>query len=203
MSETLKQRYKDIQINVISNVESVVSTLNETKAVANALVLNVDYNSKEAMSQLIKNQLESASILFLHLKLDNQNVKDGFICFDNIISEYIDNDDIGCVVVLSYADRYNNAIKKYYEKPQLHCDSYQVGDFVLPKQSGCHKFGQYVEVEDVPMSLCYRHNGSIRCDKRQKFSEEDCKYGGNNSILTYHFLAELAFKLGFTSKFGA
>ena len=55
----------------------------------------------------------------------------------------------------------------------------------------------------VPISVCYRHNGSVRTDKRQKFSEEDCKNGGNNSILTYHFLAELAFKLGFTAKFGA
>ncbi|KAL6632245.1 hypothetical protein U3516DRAFT_578247 [Neocallimastix sp. 'constans'] len=203
MAETLKQRYRNIQINVVSNVESLVSTLNETKAVANASVLNVDYNSKEAMSQLIKSQLENTNILFVHLKLETQEVKDGFVCFDNIIGEYIDNDDIGCVVALSYADRYNASIKKYYEKPQLHSDTLQKGSFTLPRQSGCHKVGQFVEVEDVPISVCYRHNGSVRTDNRKKFSEEDCKNGGNNSILTYHFLAELAFKLGFTSKFGA
>ncbi|ORX51050.1 hypothetical protein BCR36DRAFT_583119 [Piromyces finnis] len=203
MSETLMQRYGNIKINVISNVDTVVSTLNEAKAVNQASLLNIDYNSKEDIIQLTKEYLENASVLFIHLKLDSSMVKNGFICFDNIISEYIDNDDIGCVVALSYADRYNNAIKKYYENPQLHCDSYQLNNFVLPQQSGCHKAGLCVEVEDVPISVCYRHNGSIRCDKRQKFSEEDCKNGGNNSILTYHFLAELAFKLGFTSKFGA
>jgi len=203
MAETLKKRYRNIQINVISNVESLVSTLNEAKAVAKASLLAVDYNSKDSMSQLIKTELENVDVLFVHLKLENQEVKNGFICFDNIISEYIDNDDIGCVIALSYADRYNDVIKKYYERSQLHCDSYQIGSFPLPRQSGCHKAGQYVEVEDVPISVCYRHNGSIRTDKRQKFSEEDCKNGGNSYILTYHFLAELAFKLGFTSKFGA
>jgi len=100
------------------------------------------------MSQLIKDKLDNVSVLFVHLKLKNDDVKNGFICFDNIISEYIDNDDIGCVVAISYSDRYNNAIKKYYEKPQLHCDSYQLNDFVLPQQSGCHKAGKYVDVEE-------------------------------------------------------
>ena len=141
-------RYGDIKINVISNVESLVSTLNEAKAVANASILNVDYNSKEAMSQLIKSQLENVSVLYVHLKLENEEVKNGLICFDNILSEYINNDDIGCVVALSYADRYNPAIKNYYKKPQLHCDNYQMEHFTLPKQSGCHKAGQYVEVEE-------------------------------------------------------
>eukprot|EP00833_Pecoramyces_ruminatium_P000419 jgi/Orpsp1_1/1174451/evm.model.c7180000050143.1 len=147
MAETLKQRYRNIQINVISNVESLVSTLKEAKAVAKATNLNVDYNSKDSMSQLIKGELENADILFVHLKLENQDVKNGLICFDNIIAEYIDNDDIGCVVALSYADRYNNAIKKYYQRPQLHSDTIQIGGFTLPRQSGCHKVGQYVEVE--------------------------------------------------------
>lgn len=204
MADSLKERYKDMKVNLLSNDSSIVSFINQNKILENAQLLKMDFNNKDKLGEAIASELEKSVVLFVHLKLVPESVKDGLKCFENIISKYINNDDIICSVALTYADRYNANLMTYYDKPQLQNDEYQLNNtFILPKQSGCHKLGKFVEVESVPISVCYRHNGAIRRDLREKFSEDDCKHGGNGSILTYHFLAELAYKLGYTAKFGA
>jgi 2,3-bisphosphoglycerate-independent phosphoglycerate mutase len=54
-----------------------------------------------------------------------------------------------------------------------------------------------------PMIASYYHETETRKDNAKRFTERECERGANLSILADHFLPEIGYKLGYTSKYGA
>jgi len=74
-----------------------------------------------------------------------------------------------------------------------------------PVQSTRYLLGTPVETEDnIRLVASYYHEIMARRDTITQFEEEECMAkAGNGSVLAVRFLAELAYRLGFSAKYGA
>lgn len=76
---------------------------------------------------------------------------------------------------------------------------------IMPRQSYQIKNGlPVINNEQTALIYSYFHSGSARIDTATQYKSQHIQsHGGNNKILAWHFLAEIAHKLGFVSKYGA
>ncbi|KAI8367715.1 hypothetical protein BD560DRAFT_399352 [Blakeslea trispora] len=75
---------------------------------------------------------------------------------------------------------------------------------MAPRQSHVMKQGVQLAIADQTLVYSCFHSGSCRQDKVERFDgQEIVAYGGHQMILAWHLMAEIAYKLGFTDKYGA
>ncbi|KAG2201267.1 hypothetical protein INT47_006770 [Mucor saturninus] len=173
IKSTFQQRFHDLSLAILSN---------DTKTIDIGHQLNCLHQPLNSTDQILQ-LLSSTEIDVLFVDFTDQNNPWHII---NKLLVLENKDLIQCVV-------------SPFTLPE------QVTSPIMPRQSYQMKNGLEVNTNDqTALMYSYFHSGSARTDTTTQYTLQNIQsHGGNNKILAWHFLAEIAHKLGFVSKYGA
>lgn len=143
-------------------------------------------------AQQVAQKLSEHDLVLLHRNgMDNAAACISYM--DELVQHFAQDASIYLVIVASFAH-----VPDSNEKPA-------VPTFV-PPQSYCLLHNQIVPHvrHQFPMVAVYHQDKVTRKDKNTQFTEASClMHAGMGSLLADRFLFEIAYKLGFTPKYGA
>lgn len=193
-----RENFGDMRIKVLTESPEVKRMLNSLS--------DIDSNSSPChqlmaadtvmkwLSLDIRKNIEDTDILILHGTL--KSIRD----IDQLLSRYLDED----YFFILLASPNNITQTKICSLPKKHNRTIKSPYFQDIEQSYQIKNGKHVQVMCSPLICTYYCRDLTRKDRCTFWeSKHILENNGNLGILSYHFLKEVAYKLGFVKKYGA
>ncbi|OZJ02205.1 hypothetical protein BZG36_04747 [Bifiguratus adelaidae] len=198
--DLLHQRFGNMRIQVVTNDPHVNAFLN------NLAIPVRNYPSAQELAEICLNFANAntdpkSDIMLVHMKPQETSVDESIKllqALDTAVATVIDAPKTFKAVVMTGHQGSSTTIESASLAPSLQS--------LRPQQSFQIKEGQICEVDDSLSLACaaYYHPTATRRDTVSRFSENEIgTTGGNGVILAWHFMPEIAFKLGYVPKYGA
>jgi 2,3-bisphosphoglycerate-independent phosphoglycerate mutase len=224
LPEKLENSFHKLKLGIVTNNSHLHDTLCKNHGVSEKDAIQVEIthaNTKsentlvDQVSKQIEQLFNDHDLVFLHLSLhafvgieEDENYSTlreyGISFLDQILSKVPQNYFIsvamthGGPLTSIQLEKENEKAKQFAEKQN------PSQGFPLPLQSFQILAGERVDVRFLyPIIASYYHETDTRQDNSKRFTERECEQGANMSILADHFLPEIAYKLGYASKYGA